>query len=65
MKFYSGGIPIIDKRTLTLSIDMGVLTGELVNLQKPINVSNLEKGFYYLSIADANGGLLKTIKLVK
>jgi DNA polymerase elongation subunit (family B) len=35
VRFYKNGINITDKRTLTLSIDMGVLTGELVKKRLP------------------------------
>jgi hypothetical protein len=35
MKFYSGGIPIIDKRTLELSMELGILSGELVKSRLP------------------------------
>ena len=51
--------------TLVDAIGRTILTGELSNLQKPLNVSNLEKGFYYLRFTDGKSGLLKTIKLVK
>ena len=51
--------------TLVDAIGRIILTGELANIQKPLNVSNLEKGFYYLRFTDGNSGLLKTIKLVK
>ena len=51
--------------TLVDAIGRIILTGELANIQKPLNVSNLEKGFYYLRFTDGNNGLLKTIKLVK
>jgi DNA polymerase elongation subunit (family B) len=35
VRFYKHGTKIIDKRTLTLSIDMGVITGELVKKRLP------------------------------
>ena len=35
VRFYKHGKKIIDKRTLTLSIDMGVITGELVKKRLP------------------------------
>jgi DNA polymerase elongation subunit (family B) len=35
VRFYKHGTKIIDKRTLTLSIDMGVFTGELVKKRLP------------------------------
>jgi len=42
-----------------------VLTGNLNNSKTTINTSNLEKGFYSLSVTNENGSSLKTIKLVK
>lgn len=42
-----------------------VLTGNLNNSKAIINTSNLEKGFYSLSVTNENGSTLKTIKLVK
>ncbi len=51
--------------TLVDAIGRIILTGELANIQKPLNVSNLEKGFYYLRFTDGNSVLIKTIKLVK
>ena len=42
-----------------------VLTGNLNNSKTTINTSNLEKGFYILSITNEKGSSLKTIKLVK
>jgi hypothetical protein len=41
------------------------LTGNLNNSKATINTSNLEKGFYSLSITNEKGHKLKTIKLVK
>lgn len=42
-----------------------VLTGDLNNSKASINTSNLEKGFYSLSITNEKGSSLKAIKLVK
>ena len=42
-----------------------VLTGNLNNSKTTINTSNLEKGFYSLSVTNEKGSSLKTIKLVK
>jgi len=42
-----------------------VLTGHLNNSKTTINTSNLEKGFYSLSVTNEKGSSLKTIKLVK
>ena len=42
-----------------------VTTGDLNNSKALINTSNLEKGFYSLSITNEKGNNLKTIKLVK
>jgi hypothetical protein len=42
-----------------------VLTGNLNNSKTTINTSNLEKGFYSLSVTNEKGNNLKTIKLVK
>ena len=42
-----------------------VLTGDLNNSKTTINTSDLEKGFYSLSITNENGHTLKTIKLLK
>ena len=42
-----------------------VLTGNLNNSKTTINTSNLEKGFYSLSVTNEKGNSLKTIKLVK
>ena len=42
-----------------------VLTGNLNDSKTTINTSNLEKGFYSLSVTNEKGSSLKTIKLVK
>ena len=42
-----------------------VLTGNLNNSKTTINTSNLEKGFYSLSVTNEKRNSLKTIKLVK
>jgi PKD repeat protein len=42
-----------------------VLTGNVNNSKTTINTSNLEKGFYSLSVTNEKGSSLKTIKLVK
>ncbi|MBK8369499.1 MAG: T9SS type A sorting domain-containing protein [Bacteroidetes bacterium] len=42
-----------------------VLAGNLNNSKTTINTSNLEKGFYSLSVTNEKGSSLKTIKLVK
>jgi hypothetical protein len=42
-----------------------VLTGNLNSSKTTINTSNLEKGFYSLSVTNEKGNNLKTIKLVK
>jgi PKD repeat protein len=42
-----------------------ISTGNLNNSKTTINTSNLEKGFYSLSVTSENGSSLKTIKLVK
>lgn len=42
-----------------------VLTGNLNNSKTTIHTSNLEKGFYSLSVTNEKGSSLKTIKLVK
>lgn len=47
------------------AIGRSVLTGNLNNPKTIINTSNLEKGFYSLSVANEKGSSLKTIKLVK
>ena len=42
-----------------------ILTGNLNNSKATIHTSNLEKGFYSLSVTNEKGSSLKTIKLVK
>ncbi len=55
------------KLTFVLTDALGrmVSTGDLNNSKASINTSNLEKGFYSLSITNEKGDHLKTIKLVK
>ena len=59
----------IEDRKLTYVLIDGlgriVLTGNLNNSKTTINTSNLEQGFYSLSVTDEKGSSLKTIKLVK
>jgi PKD repeat protein len=56
-----------NKLTFVLVDALGriVLTGNLNNSKTTINTSNLEKGFYSLSVTNEKGSSLKTIKLVK
>ena len=56
-----------NKLTFVLVDALGrlVLTGNLNNSKTTINTSNLEKGFYSLSVTNEKGNSLKTIKLVK
>ena len=42
-----------------------ILTGNLNDAKVTINTSNLEKGFYSLSVTNEKGNSLKTIKLAK
>lgn len=57
----------IDKLTYVLMDALGrfVLTGNMDNSKATLNTSSLAKGFYNLSITNAEGRSLKTIKLVK
>jgi hypothetical protein len=50
---------------LTDALGRMVSVGSLNNSKATINTSNLEKGFYSLSITNEKGNNLKTIKLVK
>lgn len=47
------------------ALGRAILTGNLNDAKVTINTSNLEKGFYSLSVTNEKGNSLKTIKLAK